>query len=1257
MKIKLPEDYFNIYDSKALKYKIKLLVNGSESFQDANGITKSYSSYLINYNYSVKRSFGSSILNLNLLNPDNIFSDPNSSNLLKIGDEISLIEIVITPTTTVEFKKFKGIVKQIGVSKSGGSNIISITVADLLIKLQNTDIDAFIESDNKKSYRPIGGALCYPSRITERFSDDSGINSITLKNTPLLFKVIKDENGNVLYNSIVIEADGNLFSNKDEITRDDNYDFIGDLIDQSENVVGQINYSNGTITFTDSYQDIIVSYAYGVGLPFNAFAFDFIDEDGEIAKNIAVYPPVEIIFRGWVAGGYETKNLSQGFDINNQQGQIVFKSPIQVSSVSTSDYANIYAKFDYYKAGLWIDDIILEILKMKDGFGNNLFSVENYVASYTEITGFSQDELRQDVNDSKIWWSSFNNWYYTQEDGIIRDSDGTASIIADKLSNEFWNVVKKTDSYTIMDIDFNTLILNEELPSDIEAGMLLRCESNDFVIKKVVKNKVFINRTTEFSEDIIGNSCFIQYINAKTGKFILTEDLVSPQYMQDYSFYTIQSTGIEIPFIFFDAKKIKTRIDAINELRKLVAPNYLIYAKYDKIWGRYFYQKEVEDYELKLETNLQYMGEQDIYTRVKLYATNPKPKDLINARTPKIVDIGSFTAYGQDIEFWIAGLKQDDPSFIKLIPSRTDIEAIIPIPELPIIKINGSSLRIVKGETEELSLSNWVSIDNFAIYKPSNSDAYQGFVFPLGIDFTKPHKIVNGYNDMLWGYWKDETPIDPLAKTSPGDSRFRYDLEKGKILWIEPKLDSVGFYQSIAKQKPNLIVHLVDSNLIQFDSRDARVIYLKYDKNYFFPDTKIDSYSFSLSTANPNKPQQTREFYLNVSDKIVNKVRIEMNNAVCKLTAEVTFVNGSTQVLIENKSIGHLHKDAIENVRIETENKAFEWGPFDLPIKLFKVTIEEQSRKGWWGFVEHYRVCDTSYIEAYGPSTTVLVDAYYRTAGLNDLTVDYMFDGRYDTQIQYIFHAEPSNLPLCALQLVENPLEDEPISIDAIDITYGFYTQKLHTKTDLYTFGETLIDFGDVRREVSGIYSLEYSNDGQNWYPISAETTNFEMTSGQTISFEKSALGENFKCKYIRLMIKRINPLEIATSTSEKEIIYVVPIIEFKLWADKQIMAESKVTDSSINKPELYEQYGDVLYKEVLDSQTFFTKEDLQELAESYLKEFIKDNEKVRASVLFSPHLDIGDTVKILDTGELYFIEGISCDGQQHTLELGRYPL
>ncbi len=97
-----------------------------------------YTAYLINWQVSYDKAFGSASATFTLNNNNGIFGDGGASTI-NIGDIVSLTEQYSGDTT--EWKSFYGQVKSRAINKEASSRTITLVCLDYISLLQNWDIN------------------------------------------------------------------------------------------------------------------------------------------------------------------------------------------------------------------------------------------------------------------------------------------------------------------------------------------------------------------------------------------------------------------------------------------------------------------------------------------------------------------------------------------------------------------------------------------------------------------------------------------------------------------------------------------------------------------------------------------------------------------------------------------------------------------------------------------------------------------------------------------------------------------------------------------------------------------------------------------------------------------------------------------------------------------------------------------------------------------------------------------------------------
>jgi hypothetical protein len=125
----------------------------------------------------------------------------------------------------------------------------------------------------------------------------------------------------------------------------------------------------------------------------------------------------------------------------------------------------------------------------------------------------------------------------------------------------------------------------------------------------------------------------VDYLDKRNGRIILDRAINTSATIKcyaNYSFYTLQSSGIELNRISFRSREVENRFEAIKKLKEYCPPNYVIYTRGDnKIWAKLMSQRTVADFTLQLDTALDYLEDEDLYTRVIFYGKNINPTNLM----------------------------------------------------------------------------------------------------------------------------------------------------------------------------------------------------------------------------------------------------------------------------------------------------------------------------------------------------------------------------------------------------------------------------------------------------------------------------------------------------------------------------------------------------------------------------------------------------------------------------------------------------
>jgi hypothetical protein len=415
-----------------------------------------------------------------------------------------------------------------------------------------------------------------------------------------------------------------------------------------------------------------------------ASIFDFAN------TNIADEPPVSIRIRN------KTTQLEDpqwnGFEIQNESGQVTLGAVL-----NARDNFEIIATYYFYPKGLYAEDIIESILTEKDGYGNYLFnetSTQNVIDNHLTETFFNVE--------AKVYDTLTCNTEPTTVDIettlVSACVSGTNSIIVNDATG-YPNTNNDTlfsvngDMATYKCITGSTLY---GIPSSGNYALKAHPVGSyvtytaTFPINQIwylsYDNLVSTMSGSQFTLPV-GST--IRYIDKRYGSILLDAPVVSSSDVRcnyNYSFKTLQASGVEITGIKFNEKNEKTRFDALVKLRNLLAPNYVIRTIGDnKIWASYLNQKDTADYELKSIKSINYGEDIDLYTRTVFFGKNSNPHNVLFDTGVAFMDTGeTYTATTTNTEL---SYSADDGAF-KVYTSGLQAGKILTDTIVPIVYIN-----------------------------------------------------------------------------------------------------------------------------------------------------------------------------------------------------------------------------------------------------------------------------------------------------------------------------------------------------------------------------------------------------------------------------------------------------------------------------------------------------------------------------------------------------------------------------------------
>lgn len=323
-----------------------------------------------------------------------------------------------------------------------------------------------------------------------------------------------------------------------------------------------------------------------------------------------------------------------GFEIYYEVGQVKLGSPLN----ARNNYDLVAKTYNFYTEGKFVEDIIEELLCLPDGYGKYLFketNVTDLVNNHLRDTYLNKEGSSVNVMTPNITTSTITIKTYTN--GAV--AAGATSITLDDVSGlpNSGSGTVNGNTITWTGISTNTLT---GIPAS--GSNSLKAHPDNSVFKYEADydpGQVWYLKYSNLTTNLVaGNftlpsSSNIEYIDKRYGRIILDAPISIIEVVScdvDYTFKTLQATGVELNQIAFRSRELANRFDALNKLRDYLAPNYLVHTLGDnKIWAEYLAQKFEYDYELTLIRSLNYLEDQDLYTRTLFYAQNKNPTNIV----------------------------------------------------------------------------------------------------------------------------------------------------------------------------------------------------------------------------------------------------------------------------------------------------------------------------------------------------------------------------------------------------------------------------------------------------------------------------------------------------------------------------------------------------------------------------------------------------------------------------------------------------
>lgn len=942
-----------------------------------------------------------------------------------------------------------------------------------------------------------------------------------------------------------------------------------------------------------------------------------------------------------------------GYSVRYDTGQVLLNVPINYKNY------DVVATYQYYATGTYVEDWIEDIIIEADTFGTSVFTAAtNLRTTYQAEEGASATDTMT-TNTSNI---TYNGTVYG--------------------AGQVW--------YTDYD----------NVQTDLVAG--------DFTINGgAIPGGQFVAFDKRFGRLFLTTS--------HTGDTVVCTN--------NYQFSTLQATGIEIPYIDLTSRSVANRFDAINKLRDQLAPNYILMTRGgNKIWGRYLYEKTTEDYTLYLEKSLNYAEDiNNVYTRVKLYGESNNPTNLMTSKDTTFTKGFTYSVHADEVQLsyigeYNAGWKTyaaSTASGVMVIDTSKPIkvwfndvmlggifnpalreDSVILEHNQNMAEYGQSAYKIWFKDTDlvfaplfpiDFYDGNGTNMYHLSCDGLSKNDSgqylYAGTSIPIKLDthlgnWQLPESITNDERFIYLGLNQSFCAMQCLMRTPGRDYSLRFEYPTNThhdMPSLHPPISSgwqpLGIYTMTTSGGHNELqgAHYLTTQVLDAWNTPSPTPGIGIDggdwshtfgtMGNFFADWR------SLNDWIPTTINGEYMYWI--------RIRATRGNTsaatILRLGAILSdWANPAHQLpfakVFTYRSDTKTFTDYTTACGNGTASMPFlEVGSFHSSVSKAKYHVAHPS--GHWqvptspGYEKKYfliasELFSPDNVRAVG-ETSIKATFDYLTTTPDSLNFDKMRDGDPTTQWQLILYS-----PLASSNTIFTVDFGATKDIDAIDITAGFFNPDNPTDTGF-------IGNGARRFDIKNWYSIQYSTNGTDFYYVSKETYNFSLSGGESKSFETDVLGEGFQARYLRLILEQASMVDYLDGR------WVVSIVDFSAWTNIMIKADSKLatTDSlatlesaitTVADPAgLRTTIGERTFKINEINKNLNDKKKAGDRAYYLLKEYAKNATRVNVDVAYSPHLELGQTVKVIDSingiNQNYFIEGISNNQGAIQLQLAYY--
>jgi len=913
-------------------------------------------------------------------------------------------------------------------------------------------------------------------------------------------------------------------------------------------------------------------------------------------NSIASVPPASITIRPKASTTLIGESPQfDGFEIRNAEGQVLLGTPL-----NALDNYYIASTYYFYTQGVFIEDIIEQILTEPDGYGKYMFGelsaqavIDNHLTTnFSDEEGTTVDYLSPNASSSSIIIKTkLSVAFDPSASGAdpttlnVLSTEGFPNSGTANLSGDIFTYTGKTStSFTGIPVSGEGSLKAHPVESYVsyettyDAGQVWYFKYSNITSDLDESGNSFEN---------LPSGVTIDYIDYRYGRIILSSAIDQSTILKhngNYTFKTLQATGITLNRIRFTAREVDNRFEAINRLRDYTAPNYIVRTKGDnKIWSSYLTQAFNPDYTLELVEKLNYLEDDDLYTRVVFYGKNKNPKNIMFQDGVQFVSSGQefkATAVQSELQF---EKEEDNYQVYKTTISdagRIDISTIKPLIYINNVPVNDKP-QIIAQMPVVISVTS--RVETTVQEKRSGS----------------PDVTVRQY--FYYRLRFAHTSIDPTQEIKI------YDAVGLTLLTIPPNSSSMDYGNGIYT--------------VPGDSQNGTI-----------EQASTASYTVFYSLSGILIDTETVRF--KISKKLIPTVNFAIVAATFQYWTALTpfndvgsIIDGRFETQVQTEffaeppdglpyailDLGQIYSIQALDI-VAGFYKADEIRKFDIG---FKFSLEYS-----FDNIEYFVVSpETQNVEMSGGS--------HKSFEEKDLGVD--------------FRARYLKLNLEQVKKI-NYNATGTASSDANIGVWPVAFSEIAAYGDIVLKGEaTLIATSFLSDDVI-ISTLDSSGQYQTSITVD-DASQFEIpSSGETAT---AYIGED--------------SFTYTDITSGNTFVGVEGLSEDHTLGER--VTQSLAGDNSMyDDLGLLKQLGDRLFKQIkIRDDILYDQTQIDRLARAYLAEFYKNHTKVQVDVVYGCHLKVGQTVAVTDSYQgisavNYFIESISNKNGNLSLVLARYP-